>query len=103
MAGMMFNNLCQEVILTLPIQYCTLGMNMKQTPQNRPKYQFSRNWYVAEFDTAQYHEVREWCTVQFGPEDQSPNAWSRWQHHYEDRIHFRDNKDHHWFILRFGQ
>lgn len=74
---------------------------------NRPvpetKYKFSRNWYIVEFDTADYYAVREWCKEQFGPEDQFPNAWSRWQHRYEDRIFIRDEQDYFLFIMRWGK
>ncbi len=66
------------------------------------KYKFSRNWYVADFDTANYDEVRTWCKKQFGEEDKFPTAWSRWQHRHEDQIYFRDERDYNWFILRWG-
>lgn len=102
MAGIMFNNLCQEIVLTPRPMMCTLGTDMKQIVQKNPKYQFSRNWLVAEFDTEYYHEVRDWCIEHFGLEDRFPNAWSRWQHRYEDRIFFRDQKDYQWFLLRWG-
>ncbi len=68
----------------------------------KPKYQFSRRWYVADFDTTYYDEVRAWCTEQFGPEDKFPSAWSRWQHRYEDQVYIRDERDYQWFILRWG-
>jgi hypothetical protein len=67
-----------------------------------PKYKFSREWYIANFDTEHYYEVREWCAEQFGSEPKFPDAWSRWQHRYEDQIHFRDEKDYHWFMLKWG-
>jgi len=66
------------------------------------KYRFSRNWYVADFNDKDYFNVREWCEEQFGPEDKFPNAWSRWQHRYEHQIFMRDEKDYHWFMLRWG-
>jgi hypothetical protein len=66
------------------------------------KYQFSRNWFIADFDPEYYNDVRDWCREHFGSEDQFPNAWSRWQHRYEDRIYFRDAKDYNWFVLRWG-
>ncbi len=66
------------------------------------KYKFSRNWYIADFDDANYKEVRAWCTEQFGPEPKFPDAWSRWQHRYAHQIHFRDEKDYNWFVLRWG-
>lgn len=71
--------------------------------RNPLKYKFSRaKWYVAEFDTKYYLEVDEWCAQQFGPHPNCPDAWSRWVHKYEDKIHFRDEKDYQWFVLRWG-
>lgn len=67
------------------------------------KLYFGRNWFVAEINDADYEDVRAWCKEQFGPEDKFPSAWSRWQHRYEHQIHFRDEKDYNWFVLRFGQ
>ena len=73
----------------------------KRLPQL--KYKFSRaNWYVAEFDTQYYSEVEVWCAEQFGPHPKRPDAWSRWVHKYEDKIHFRDEKDYNWFVLRWS-
>ncbi len=75
------------------------------TPKFVPKskYQFSREkWYVAEFDITDYTNVVHWCREQFGPHPRNPDAWSRWVHKYENKIHFRDEKDYHWFILRWG-
>jgi len=71
------------------------------TPQS--KYKFSRaKWYVAEFDIDDYTDVVHWCRDQFGPHPNNPDAWSRWVHRYEDRIHFRDERDYQWFVLRWG-
>ena len=84
------NNLCKEILLPM-------------TPA--PKYKFSRaKWYVADFNWNDYDDVYAWCTQQFGPEPTMANqdAWSRWIHKYGDKIHFRDQKDYHWFILRWG-
>ena len=76
-------------------------MRASYTPE--PKYKFSRaKWYVAEFDTQYYFEVEAWCAEQFGPHPKRPDAWSRWQHTYENKIHFRDEKDYNWFVLRWG-
>ena len=69
---------------------------------HKSKYQFSRAWFVADFDPTYYFEVEEWCKKQFGPHPKYPDAWSRWVHTYEDQIHFRDAKDYHWFMLRWG-
>ena len=68
----------------------------------KSKYNFSRaRWYVAEFDTRNYEEVVEWCTEHFGPRPKQSDAWTRWVHTYEDKIHFRDKKDYTWFVLRW--
>lgn len=73
----------------------------KRLPVN--KYKFSRaKWYVAEFDDRYYFEVEKWCAEQFGPHPKHPDAWCRWHHTYSEKIHFRDEKDYHWFILRWG-
>ena len=89
----------QEIVGVQPmpdITYRTLTLP-------KPKYKFSRaNWYVAEFDTRYYFEVEEWCKEQFGPHPKNPEAWSRWLHMYEDKIHFRDEKDYLMFLLRWG-
>ena len=72
--------------------------------QPKSKYKFSRsNWYVAEFNERYYWEVEEWCSQQFGPHPRHPDAWSRWFHKYENKIHFRDEQDYIWFILKWGK
>jgi hypothetical protein len=82
------NNLCKEIILPMKPQ---------------PKYKFSRaKWYEADYDWIHYDEVRKWCTEQFGPHPTQQDAWSRWDHRYEGRIYFRDEKDYAWFILRWS-
>ena len=68
----------------------------------KTKYKFSRTWFVADFDTAYYGEVEAWCKEQFGPHPKYPDVWSRWVHTYEDQIHFRDERDYNWFVLRWG-
>ena len=82
------NNLCKEILLPM---------------KPEPKYKFSRAyWYIAEFHDRQYFEVEKWCSEQFGPHPMYPDAWSRWYHKYQDRIHFRDEKDYAWFVLRWS-
>jgi hypothetical protein len=82
------NNLCQEILLPM-------------TPE--PKYKFSRSkWYEAEFSWGKQTEVLEWCTQQFGPQPENPDAWSRWCHRSWTEIHFRDAKDYEWFLLRWS-
>lgn len=71
-------------------------------PKFKSKYKFSREWYVAEYKWMHHDGVIEWCTQQFGPHPNQPDAWSRWHNAYSDRIHFRDEKDYAWFILRWS-
>jgi hypothetical protein len=86
--GKLFNNnLCKEILLPM---------------KPEPKYKFSRKWYVAEYDWVHQYEVLEWCKQQFGPHPQNPDAWSRWKNHFSERIHFRDEKDYAWFMLRWS-
>lgn len=108
-------NLCKEIMITAQRVLCGLKgitnidtgsfyapyIPMIRFPES--KYKFSRaNWYVANFDTQYYFEVEEWCKEQFGPHPKYPDAWSRWVHTYEDQIHFRDEQDYIWFVLRWG-
>lgn len=91
-------NLCKEIILEGAFYAPYIPKFM-----TNPKYKFSRaNWYIAEFDDRQYFEVEKWCAEQFGPHPKNPDAWSRWYHKYQDRIHFRDAKDYEWFLLRWS-
>ena len=84
------SNLCKEIILPM-------------FPQTKSKYRFSRaKWYEAEYDWIHYGEVCEWCTKQFGPHPNQQDAWSRWDHRYEGRIYFRDEKDYVLFVLRWS-
>lgn len=70
---------------------------------NNSKYKFSRaKWYQAYFDSAYYHQVFDWCEQHFGKHDHYPNAWSRWNHKFEDSILFRDEKDYVFFMLRWS-
>jgi hypothetical protein len=76
-------------------------MRANYTPQL--KYKFSRaHWYEAVFDINKYTDVVQWCTEHFGPHPRNPDAWSRWNHKFEDRIYFRDSKDYEWFMLRWS-
>lgn len=92
-------NLCQEIMLTA--QQLT-KLSMMKLNHNAPKYKFSRKWHIANFKWQDYNEVNRWCIEQFGPHPQNPDAWCRWAHYYEDQIHFRDERDYNWFILRWG-
>lgn len=70
---------------------------------SKSKYNFNRaNWYVAEFNVKDYTDVVHWCKEQFGPHPRNPDAWSRWWHKYEDKIHFRDENDYILFTLRWS-
>lgn len=92
-------NLCNEIVSVQPMPKTIAAF--KRLPQ--PKYKFTRaSWYVAEFNVEHYTDVVHWCREQFGPHPARPDAWSRWVHKYENKIHFRDEKDYHWFILRWG-
>ena len=67
------------------------------------KYKFSRKkWYEGHFKWRQYDEVHDWCEQHFGKHDKRPDAWSRWNHMYEDMILFRDEKDYMLFVLRWS-
>lgn len=91
-------NLCKEIMLPMGYNICTLGH-----PNSLSKYKFSRaKWYVAEFDDKNYFEVEKWCEEQFGPHPKNPDAWCRWFHRYSEKIHFRDEKDYVFFMLRWG-
>lgn len=91
-------NLCKEIMFDIP------GYPKTSASINRlmPKYKFSRKWHIANFNWQDYNEVNRWCIDQFGPHPQTPDAWCRWHHRYEDQIHFRDEKDYNWFVLRWG-
>jgi hypothetical protein len=81
------SNLCNEIVLPM---------------KPEPKYKFSRrNWYVADFDWVHHGEVLAWCSQQFGPHPARPDAWSRWYNKYSEKIHFRDEKDYEWFVLKW--
>ena len=69
---------------------------------NVAKYKFARDWYVAEFNVKDFTDVVHWCREHFGPHPRHPDAWSRWKHTYENKIHFRDEKDYIWFVLRWS-
>ena len=82
-------NLCKEIIIPM----------FTQLPS---KYKFSRDWYVAEFNVKDFTDVVHWCREHFGPHPRHPDAWSRWKHTYENKIHFRDEQDYMWFLLRWS-
>lgn len=93
--------------ITLPASvYTTFSTDYPKTSaalkRLMPKYQFSRQWYVADFDWVHKGEVLEWCRQQFGPHPLNPDAWSRWVNKYSEKIHFRDERDYQWFVLRWG-
>jgi hypothetical protein len=104
------DNLCQEIILDsqeyireLKISFGNLVTGRINQKKKVKKYQFSRaEWYVAEFDWKRQADVLAWCSQQFGPHPKNPDAWSRWCHKYQGKIHFRDSKDYEWFVLRWS-
>ena len=105
-------NLCKEVMMTgqeicelmeLKLGFAELANGRIRQRKKVKEYKFSRaNWYVAEFDDKYYFEVQEWCEQHFGKHPKNPDAWSRWVHKYSQQIHFRDEKDYEWFVLRWG-
>ena len=111
-------NLCKEILIMAQQIQCTLStisgvqpmpdyvgkiFKMKYYVTPQLKYKFSRaKWYEADYDWINYGEVVTWCTEQFGPHPKQQDAWSRWDHRYEGKIYFRDEKDCAWFMLRWG-
>ena len=70
---------------------------------NPPKYKFSRaKWHMAKFNWDNFEEVYKWCTQQFGPHPNKPDAWSRWKVNYGAEIQLRDEKDYIMFVLRWS-
>ena len=82
-----YSNLCNEIMLPMkPVS----------------KYRFSRaKWYEAKLPRDQ-QAAFAWCVKQFGPEPKNTDAWSRWYFNVDRTFRFRDEKDYHWFILRWG-
>jgi len=67
------------------------------------KYEFSRaKWHIAEFNDEQSEDIFVWCQENFGPHPKQPDAWSRWNHRYVNKIFIRDEKDYILFILRWS-
>lgn len=101
------NNLCKEIILSPP-QLCTLGYPKSAAALKKlmPKYQFSRaKWYEVHLFSKSWDPVQErldWCEQQFGPQPKRADAWSRWYTRHTT-LRFRDAKDYHWFILKWGE
>ena len=97
------NLMAQQIVGVQPMTSTDNIFTMKASYTPQSKYKFSRaNWYVADFNLKDYHEVESWCAEQFGPHPKRPDAWSRWFHKYEDKIHFRDEKDYILFVLRWS-
>jgi hypothetical protein len=98
-------NLCDEIVLS-PAQLCIIGYPKTTVSLKKlmPKYQFSRaKWYEARLPrNEQTHAAYSWCVKQFGPEPKNTDAWSRWYFNVDRIFRFRDEKDYHWFILRWG-
>jgi hypothetical protein len=97
-------SLAQSIVGVQPIKGNVGSIfTMRHSYTTQPKYKFSRaKWYVAEFNVADYTDVVHWCREQFGPHPRNPDAWSRWEHRYENKIHFRDKEDYIMFVLRWG-
>jgi hypothetical protein len=101
----MDTNLCKEIMLDNSKGYFYAPYIPKTM---KPKYKFSRaKWYEAEFwDVSALPDnslksKSDWCKEQFGPHPESPDAWSRW-YVQQTKVYFRDQKDHNWFVLRWG-
>lgn len=104
------NNLCKEITLSgqeylhlveLKMGFANLATDRIKQRKKVRQYKFSRaNWYVAEFDSFKSNEVLGWCTDQFGKPGR--DAWSRWRYMHLGKIHFRDEKDYAWFMLRWS-
>lgn len=97
-------NLCREIMLPMSDGqfYPRTTLSILRLPR-APKYKFSRaRWYEAEYNWIHQAEVVEWCTEQFGPHPEQPDAWSRWNHKWQDRIQFRDERDYVLFQLRWS-
>lgn len=77
------------------------GQKIDLSGANSTKYNFSREWYEAEFDWSDRKEVIEWCTQQFGPQPQQPDAWTRWYSRLASLVFFRDEQDYMLFLLRW--
>lgn len=94
------NNLCKEIVDTGFAYTPYIPNSLKRY---MPKYKFTRDqWYVADYDWVHQSEVFEWCNKQFGPHPIRPDAWSRWYNKYSEKMHFRDEKDYQWFLLRWS-
>ena len=101
----LYYNLCQEIMLTGQTSLAEMMIKYDvfwNKPEKVNKYKFSRKWHVAEFDWVHHAEVLEWCTQQFGPHPRNPDAWSRWQNKYSEKIHLRDEQDYVLFVLRWS-
>jgi hypothetical protein len=102
----MNTNLCKEIVLS-PTQLCIIGYPKTTIALKKlmPKYQFSRaKWYDVHLFSKSWDPVQErldWCEQQFGPQPKRADAWTRW-YTMHTTLRFRDEKDYHWFILRWG-
>ena len=97
------NNLCQEIVM--PPYTMTILKSRHKQPTS--KYKFSRVWYEAvlpfsRFDSNFVQGVLLWCTEQFGPQPDHPDAWCRW-HVRGVTIHFRDQQNYMLYLLRWGR
>lgn len=70
------------------------------------KYNFSRaKWHEHHMMFKSYAPIQEridWCTENFGPPPNVPDAWSRWYLSGLTTLKFRDSKDYEWFTLRWS-
>ena len=70
------------------------------------KYNFSRaKWHEVHMMFKSYAPIQEridWCTENFGPQPNVPDAWTRWYLSGLTTLKFRDSKDYEWFTLRWS-
>jgi len=99
-------NLCKEIILS-PAQLCIIGYPKTTISLKKlmPEYKFSRaKWYEIHLFSKSWDPVQErldWCEQQFGTQPKRADAWCRW-YTMHTTLRFRDEKDYHWFILKWG-
>lgn len=68
-----------------------------------PKYKFSRKWFIGKVHRGDIgDDAAKWCAINFGNQPKNPDAWCRWYRYSSKQFYFRDEKDYHWFVLRWS-
>lgn len=81
---------------------------VKPKPKPESKYKFSRVWHEVGLPFSGLENGFEnnprllWCTEQFGPRPDRPDAWCRW-YVWGLTIRFRDQQDYMLYLLRWGR